>query len=87
MKALCGNLNYMRPFYKGQQDDIHLLRNQMKKNPPQWNKHITNVVKTIKEKFKQLPPLPLPQGSSQMVIETDASNKACGGIIIDKNGR
>ena len=47
---------------------------------------MTNAVKTIKEKVKQLPPLPLPQGSSQMVIETDASNKAWGGILIEKNG-
>ena len=76
MKALCGNLNYIRPLYKGQPDDIHLLQKQMKKNPPQWNKHITNAVKTIKENVKQLPPLPLPQGSSQMVIETNTSSKA-----------
>ena len=43
---------------------------------------MTNAVKTIKEKVKQLPPLSLPEGSGQMVIETDASNKAWGGILI-----
>ena len=44
---------------------------------------MTDAVKQIKEKVKQLPPLSLPQGSSQMVIETDASNKAWGGILIE----
>ena len=58
----------------------------MKKNPPHWNKHMTNALKTIKEKVKQLPPLSLPQGSSQMVIEIDASNKAWGDILIEKHG-
>ena len=37
---------------------------------------MTDAAKKIKEKVKQLPPLSLPQGSGQMVIEIDASNKA-----------
>ena len=37
---------------------------------------MTDKVKQIKEKLKQLPPLSLPQGLGQMVIETDASKKA-----------
>ena len=36
--------------------------------------------------MKQLPPLSLPQGSCQIVIETYASNKAWGGILIEKHG-
>ena len=59
VKALCGNLNYIKPFYQGHADDIHLLQKRMKKNPPQWNKHMTNAIKTIKEKVKQLPLLSL----------------------------
>ena len=47
---------------------------------------MTNALKRIKEKVKQLPPLSLPQGSGQMVIETDASNKAWGGVLIEKHG-
>ena len=71
---------------KGKADDIHLLQQQLKKNPPQWNKDMTNAVNTIKEKVKQRPPLSLPQGSGPMVIETDASNKYWGGILIEKPG-
>ena len=47
---------------------------------------MTNAVNTIKERVKQLPPLSLPQGSGQMVIETYASNKSWGGILIEKHG-
>ena len=47
---------------------------------------MANAVKTIKEKVKQLPPLSVPQGSGQMVIVTYASNKAWGGILIEKHG-
>ena len=47
---------------------------------------MTNAVKKIKEKVKQLPPLSLPQGTGQMVIEIDASNKAWGGILLEKHG-
>ena len=46
---------------------------------------MTDAIKQIKEKVKQLPPLSLPQGSGQMVIETDASNKAWGDILIEKH--
>ena len=45
-----------------------------------------DAVKQIKEKVKQLPPLSLPKGSGQMVIETSASNKAWGGILIEIHG-
>ena len=47
---------------------------------------MTDAVKKIKDKVKQIPPLSLPQGSGQMVIETDASNKSWGGILIEKHG-
>ena len=47
---------------------------------------MTDVVKQIKEKVKQLPPLSLQQGLGQMVIKTDVSNNAWGGILIEKHG-
>ena len=50
LQRFLGSLNYIRPFYKGQEDDIHLLQQRLKKNPPQWNKDMTNAVKKIKEK-------------------------------------
>ena len=86
LQRFLGSLNYIRPFYKGQADDIHLLQQRLKKNPPRWNKDMTDVVNKIKEKVKQLPPLLLPQVLGQMVIETYASNKSCGGILIEEHG-
>ena len=86
LQRFLGSLNYIRPFYKGLAHDIHLLQQRLKKNPPRWNKDMTDAVKQIKEKVKQLPPLSLPQGLGQMVIETDASNKSWGDILIEKHG-
>ena len=45
LQRFLGSLNYIRPFYKGQADDIHLLQQRLKKNPPRWNKDMTNAVK------------------------------------------
>ena len=72
LQRFLGSLNYIRPFYKGHVDDIHLLQQRLKKNTPQWNKYMTTALKKIKEKVKQIPPLSLPQGSGQMVIEIDS---------------
>ena len=33
LQRFLGSLNYIRPFYKGQADDIHLLQQRVKKNP------------------------------------------------------
>ena len=44
-----------------------------------------DAVRKIKYKVKQLPPLSLPQGSGKIVIETYASNKSWGGILIEKH--
>ena len=59
------------------------MKQQLKKNQPKWNKDVMNAKNKIKEKVKQLPPLSLLQGSHQMVIEIDASNKAWRGILIE----
>ena len=71
-----GSLNYITSFYKGQAYDIHLLQQQLKKNPLKWNKAMTYAVRKIKYKAKQLPSISLLQGYGQMVIETDAYNKS-----------
>ena len=34
LKRFLGSLNYIRPFYKGKTDEIHLLQQQLKKNSP-----------------------------------------------------
>ena len=52
LQRFLGSLDYIRPFYKGKEYDIQLLQQPLMKNPPQWNKYMTNAVKTIKEKVK-----------------------------------
>ena len=83
LQRFLGSLNYLRPFYKGQAADIHLLQQRLRKNPPQWSTAMTLAVKNIKAKVLDLPPLSLPQGSGQLIIETNASSHTWGGVLIE----
>ena len=40
-------------------------------------------VQTIKTRVQNLPALSLPQGTGQLVIETDASSSTWGGVLIE----
>ena len=44
---------------------------------------MTMTVQKIKEKFLDLPPLSLPQGTGQLIIETNASSHTWGGVLIE----
>ena len=83
LQRFLGSLNYIRPFYRGQASDIHVLQQRLKKNPPKWSKKMTLAVQTIKTKVQNLPALSLPQGIGQLVIETDASSSTWGGVLIE----
>ena len=74
LQRFLGSLNYIRPFYRGQATDIHLLQQRLKKNPVKWSSEMTLAVQQIKAKVLDLPPLSLPQGSGQLIIETNASS-------------
>lgn len=56
----------------------------MKKNPPQWNQQITKAIKRIKGNVQELPSLTLPTGEGQLILETDASDKAWGAVLLEK---
>ena len=47
---------------------------------------MNNVVKHIKLKVQELPPLTLPTGEGQLILETNASDKAWGAILLEKIG-
>ena len=47
---------------------------------------MTEVVKRIKIKVKNLPPLSLPTSTGELIIETDASDKAWGGVLLERIG-
>ena len=63
LQRFLGSLNYIRPFYKGQAADIHLLQQRLKKSPIKWSSKMTLAVQQIKSKELDFPPLSLPQGS------------------------
>ena len=74
LQRFLGSLNYIRPFYKGQAEDIKVLQQRLKKNPPRWSAEMTDAVRDIKLKVMKLPSLSLPTGDGQLIIETDASS-------------
>ena len=44
---------------------------------------MTLAIQSIKAKVQNLPTLSLPQGTNQLVIETDASTSTWGGVLIE----
>ena len=44
---------------------------------------MTKAVQQIKKKVLDLPPLSLPTGNGQMIIETDTSSTTWGGVLIE----
>ena len=83
LQRFLGSLNYIRPFYKGQDNDIHVLQQRLKNKKPKWSDKMTLAIQSIKSKFQNLPVLSLPQGTGQLVIETDASTSTWGSVLIE----
>ena len=46
-------------------------------------REMTLAVQDIKAKILDLPPLSLPRGSGQLIIETDASSHTWGGVLLE----
>ncbi|KAK8579604.1 hypothetical protein V6N12_069919 [Hibiscus sabdariffa] len=55
----------------------------LKKDPPQWSKAQTKVVKILKEKLQHLPPLQIPS-KGKRILQTDASDKYWGAILFEE---
>ncbi|GKB03945.1 MP domain-containing protein [Tanacetum coccineum] len=51
----------------------------LKKNPKPWTEEHTKIVKTIKDKIKELPCLNIPHPEASLIVETDASDIGYGG--------
>ncbi|GJQ95985.1 enzymatic polyprotein [Tanacetum coccineum] len=55
------------------------LYDRLKKNPKPWTEEHTKIVKTIKDKIKELPCLNIPHPEASLIVETDASDIGYGG--------
>ncbi|KAK8518958.1 hypothetical protein V6N12_012193 [Hibiscus sabdariffa] len=55
----------------------------LKKDPPPWSKTQTMVVRVLKEKLQQLPPLQIPLDGKR-ILQTDASDKYWGAILFEE---
>ncbi|WMV21654.1 hypothetical protein MTR67_015039 [Solanum verrucosum] len=75
LQRFLGSLNYISPFYKNLSRDSALLYDRLKKDHKKpWTNSLTDLVKTIKERFKYLPCLTLANPAWPKIVETDASN-------------
>ena len=83
LQRFIGSLNYIRPFYRGEATDIHLLQQRLKKNPAKWSSEMTLAVQQIKAKVLDLLALSLSQGSGKLIIETYASSHTWGGVLLE----
>ncbi|RDX65399.1 Enzymatic polyprotein, partial [Mucuna pruriens] len=57
---------------------------KLRKNPPEWNNEMTQVIIEIKNLVKKLPCLGIPDPNADLIIETDASDIGYGGVLKQK---
>ena len=77
-------LNYISDFFLDLRKTWKIVYQRHKKNPPNWSKENTNVVRTIKQQIKTLPCLGIPKPKAIMTVETDASNVGYRGMLKQK---
>ncbi|GJZ17714.1 putative reverse transcriptase domain, viral movement protein [Tanacetum coccineum] len=59
------------------------------KNPPQWTSRQTEAVKAIKCLAEKMPPLKIPASAEKRILQTDASDKCWGAVLLvqDNNNK
>ena len=79
-----GLLNYVVEFYQSLRKQCKPLFDRLQSNPPSWTSVHTSIVQDIKKYVKTLPSLGIPTINSFKIVETDASDIGCGGILKQK---
>ncbi|KAK9011411.1 hypothetical protein V6N11_044262 [Hibiscus sabdariffa] len=79
-----GIVNYLRDFVPKISKYTNPLRKMLKKETPPWKEMQTKVVKTLKEKLQQLPPLQIPS-DGKIILQTDASEKYWGAVLFEES--
>ena len=84
LQRFLGCLNYVLEFFPHLKHLCAPLYKRLRKNPKPWSHEHTHIVRQIKEHIKSLPCLHLPNPTAFMIVETDASDRGCGGIVKQK---
>ena len=81
LQRFLGSVNYIDDFYKDLRKQCKPLFDRLQSDPPPWSSVHTSFVKQIKSHAKTLPCLGIPTTNAFKIVETDASNIGCGGIL------
>ena len=81
LRRFLGSLNYIAEFYKDLRKQCKPLFDRLQNNPPPWSDTHTSLVKQIKSHVKTLPCLGILTVNAFKIVETDALDIGCGGIL------
>ncbi|RDX67953.1 Orf V, partial [Mucuna pruriens] len=84
LQRFLGCVNYIAEFIPNIRIICAPLYKRLRKNPPKWTNEMTQVIIEIKNLVKKLPCLGIPDPSSELIIEIDASDIGYGGILKQK---
>ena len=84
LQRFLGFLNYISDFYQNLRQQCKPLFDRLQTNPSPWTPTHTTVVQEIKKYVKTLPRLGIPSVNSFKIVQTDASNKGYGGILLQR---
>ena len=84
LQRFLGSLNYVADFISKVGHICKPLFDRLWKNPSPWSVEQTNAVILLKNMLKNLPCLGISNPDYFMIVETDASDIAYGGILKQK---
>ncbi|GKB03536.1 putative reverse transcriptase domain, viral movement protein [Tanacetum coccineum] len=89
IQQFLGLVNYMAAFLPKLSHHTALLFPMLKKNAPQWASRQTEAVKAIKCLVEKMPPLKIPTSLEKRILQTDASDKCWGAVLLvqDNNNK
>jgi hypothetical protein len=84
LQRFLGCINYVSDFIPNLRTICIPLFKRLRKDPPLWDKSMTQSVMKLKEIVKNLPCLGIPDPTAKLIVETDASDIGFGGILKQK---
>ena len=85
MQRFLGSINYVADFIPEVRHICKPLIDRLKKKPSPWSDEHTNAVILLKNMVRNLPCLSIPNPDFLMIVETDAYDIGCGGILKQRN--